>query len=241
MQRIGLDDTSYACGPAWPPSADDRDARVAAGERASSYFNNCSGKHAGMLSVCVYERLPVASYAKPEHPLQRRILRGLSSLIGREIGLSELGTDGCNLPAIPLTMREMATAVARFASAKGVNDRQSAAMRRLLDAMRRHPDHVSGRGQATQMLCETTQGRVLMKTGAEGYLVAWLPEDGLGIAIKTCDGADRVRVPVLLELLSQLDLIGKREVEALEALRRPTLTNSAERKIGSICSCFRCG
>lgn len=240
MERLGLDDRVYACGPAWPRAADDRDARVAGGERASSYFHNCSGKHTGMLSVCLHEDLPVDGYGEPGHPLQQRILSGLSDLVGRDIGSSELGTDGCNLPAIPLSMREMATIVARFAAGQGTSDRQSAAMRRLLDAMRRHPDHVSGRGQATQVLCQTTEGRVLMKTGAEGYLVAWLPEDGLGIAIKTSDGGDRVRVPILIELLSQLDLISKREVEALEGLRRPMITNSVGRAIGSICGCFGC-
>lgn len=240
LQSLNLAEEAYACGPAWPRAVADRDAAVAAGQTASRIFHNCSGKHTGMLSVCVHAGFPTQGYADIDHPLQQRIIQTVGELAGRSITKDDLGTDGCDLPAIALSMREMATAVARFAACKGANDVQSTAMQRLLDAMRRHPDHVSGRGQATQVLCQTTDGRILMKTGAEGYLVAWLPEDKLGIAIKTADGSDRARVPVLIELLDQLGLLSRRESEAMESLRRPSITNSAGREVGSLCPCFRC-
>jgi L-asparaginase II len=97
---------------------------------------------------------------------------------------------------------------------------------------------MSGRGQDTEIVCEATEGRILVKTGAEGYLVAFLPAEQLGIAIKIADGGDRARFVVLVELLARLGLITPHESERLEALRRPTLTNSVERPVGCLCACF---
>ena len=238
LGRLDLAPEALACGPAWPSGEADRDARVAAGEAVSPLFHNCSGKHAGLLSVCRHCHYSVHDYAHEAHPLQEEIRRTIGALVERPIDTASLGVDGCNLPAIPLTLRETATAVARFAAGDGANAAQGGAMLRLLDAMRRHPDHMSGRGQDTEIVCEATEGRILVKTGAEGYLVAFLPAEQLGIAIKIADGSDRARFVVLVELLARLGLITPRESERLEALRRPTLTNSVGRPVGSLCACF---
>ena len=107
-------------------------------------------------------------------------------------------------------------------------------MLRLLDAMRRHPDHVSGRGQDTEIVCEATEGRILVKTGAEGYLVAFLPAGSSGSPSRSPTAAI-ARFVVLVELLARL---GRHAGKRLEALRRPTLTNSVGRPVGSLCACF---
>ena len=57
--------------------------------------------------------------------------------------------------------------------------------------MRDHPELVAGEGRACTALMRAMDGRVAVKTGAEGVFVAILPDHGLGIALKITDGATR--------------------------------------------------
>lgn len=173
-----------------------------------------------MLSVCRHKALPIKDYHRPDHPLQQAILDKIGDLIGRRIANCALATDGCNLPAIPMSLREMAMAAARFAARKGADLAQSLAMERVLDAMGQHPDHLSGKGQPTQAICEATGGRVVVKTGAEGFLTAWLRRDGIGIAIKTADGSERARFAIMVETLARLRLISPSEEDLLGPFRQ---------------------
>ena len=235
LTGLDLHASDLACGPAWPADPTDRDRRIASGLSASPLCHNCSGKHTGMLSVCRHAGYSTSGYARIEHPLQQKIVKHVEQLIGRSISEEDLGIDGCDLPAIPLTLLETATAVARFASGSGATDRQSDAMRRLLEAMKMHPDHIAGKGQPPQIICEATAGRVLVKTGAEGFLVAWLPEERLGVAIKTADGSDRARFPILVRLLSHLGLLARAERETLRNVEYPVIRNSVGRSVGQLC------
>lgn len=240
LTRLELEPDALACGPSYPRGSDDRDRLVWGGVPASRVFHNCSGKHSGLLTYCRHRSLPTAGYERSDHPAQGVLRDIFAEMAGRDFDPARMGIDGCNLPAPTFSLREMAGALARFASARSRHPGRSDAMARLLDAMRRHPDHISGRGQPVQRLCEATEGRVLAKTGAEGFLAAWLPQDGLGIAIKVADGGSRARFAVLIETLVQLGLISFRQAEALADLRRPAILNSVGRSVGEIAPCLRC-
>ncbi len=240
LARLELEPDALACGPDYPRGSDDRDRLVWGGVPASRVFHNCSGKHSGLLTYCRHQGIPTAGYEQSDHPAQAAMREIFTEIAGRGVKADELGVDGCNLPAPTFSLREMAGALARFASARSRHPGRSDAMARLLDAMRRHPDHISGRGQPVQRLCEATEGRVLAKTGAEGFLAAWLPRDQLGIAIKIADGAPRARFAVLIETLVQLDLVSAAQAEALDDLRRPAIVNSIGRTVGRIAPCPRC-
>ncbi len=81
---------------------------------------------------------------------------------------------------------------------------------------------------------EATQGKVIFKIGAEGFLLAFVPDQKLGIAIKTADGADRARVPALLAILQGLKLIDTAALPPLLALMNPPITDTRNQVVGSI-------
>lgn len=240
LKQLDLTPDALACGPDYPRGPADRDRLVCSGVEASRVFHNCSGKHTGMLTLCRHAGWPVEGYERLDHPLQQALMGVFAGIAGRDLRSGEIGVDGCNLPAPVFSLGAMARALARFAAARSDHPGRSDAMARLLDAMRRHPDHISGRGTPVHRVCEATEGRVLVKTGAEGFLAAWLPEDQLGVAIKVADGAPRARFAVLIETLAQLDLMSARQLEALDDLRRPVLSNSVGRRVGEIVACPAC-
>ncbi|MGH2649749.1 MAG: asparaginase, partial [Actinomycetota bacterium] len=128
LERLGLDDRHLACGyhePLDPISLDYVRSHPAA---RSSVYNNCSGKHAGMLCLAVSEGWPVAGYHRPEHPVQQAMARSVAEICG--VGVESLVTavDGCNVPVFGLPIAAMARAYARLASATPEGDAREAAL-----------------------------------------------------------------------------------------------------------------
>jgi L-asparaginase II len=79
--------------------------------------------------------------------------------------------------------------------------------RRIVEAMIAEPYMVAGRGRACTELMQAANGAVALKTGAEGVYMAALPAQGLGLALKTRDGAGRgaeIAVAMLLGRLGAL-------------------------------------
>ncbi len=65
-------------------------------------------------------------------------------------------------------------------------------------------------------MVRATQGRVLLKGGAEGYVVGFVPDRGLGIAVKLADGASRAKMGVFATILGRLGLLDAAEAVAAQ-------------------------
>ena len=142
--------------------------------------HNCSGKHAAMLLLCRINDWPPEGYRLPAHPCQQTMLAEVAE--AAEVGPSSLAAavDGCGVPTYALTLERMAHAFSRLERLDGGQ--------RAADAMRARPELVRGDGAPDTELMRLGQGWVA-KGGAEGLLCA--ARDGLGIALKAEDGAQR--------------------------------------------------
>ncbi|MEU0560395.1 asparaginase [Dactylosporangium sp. NPDC006015] len=182
--------SALGCPPDYPLSDDARDAVVRAGGERSPLYMNCSGKHAGMLRTCAANGWPLAGYLDPAHPVQVAIRTGVESLAGEPA--AAVGVDGCGAPLLAVSLRGLAAAFLRLVSAPSGSH-----PRLVADAMRAHPDLVSGTdadGHDTQLM--RAFPTLLSKIGAEGVMAAAVPGVG-AVALKIDDGAARPRLPVL--------------------------------------------
>lgn len=238
LGALGLDETALACGPALPTGEASRDALLRGGGGPSRLHHNCSGKHTGFLCQCRHEGWPVDGYDDPAHPAQRRYRDVLGDFLGRDADGLAWGVDNCVLPAAALPVADAARLAARYAGGRGVAPGRRAATERLLGAMRAHPDLVSGSTHATVGLVRATGGRVVVKSGAEGFLLAFVAEAGLGIAVKCGDGNARATFPAMIAILDRLGLLGADERRALAGLREPAILDSAGRVCGRLVPCL---
>jgi L-asparaginase II len=174
--------------------------------------NNCSGNHAGMLALCRARGWPTQGYRLPEHPVQRACLEVHSEAAEVEPDALATGTDGCGIVAFALTLERMAHAFSRLESLPGGS--------RVADAMRARPDLVGGPDGADFLLMRGAPGW-LAKGGAEGLLCAAGP-DGIGIALKSEDGAGRAHAPALAAFLAPLG------VDLPDLAVRPVLNTRGE-------------
>ena len=237
LADLGLTQNALACGPEQPADAAAVATAILQGHPTQRIYHNCSGKHCGFLTVARHRGWPVEGYDRLDHPAQQLYLDALSELTGRDARALPFGIDGCALPAAALSVAAMAVTMARFAAARVASPARRAAIFAIHDAMRQHPEYVSGTAQPGVQLAHVTRGRIIMKTGAEGFLMAYVPEQGLGIALKIADGEARARVPALIALLSAVGLLDVAEQRELARLAEPPVLNSAGATVGRICAC----
>src|SRR5262252_753139 len=117
LDRIGLDASALACGYHDPMDAESLEDVRRDPTLKSALYNNCSGKHAGMLALARAEGWPVAGYERADHPLQQLLLRTVAEVCGVAPDTVQLGVDGCSVPVFGLPLAAMALGYARLAEA----------------------------------------------------------------------------------------------------------------------------
>ncbi len=225
LARVGLGIADLECGAHLPSTPAAGEALLRTGTAPTAAHNNCSGKHAGMLSGARHLGEPTKGYVRPEHPAQRRWMRTVGEMCGVDLAAAPMGTDGCSIPTLAIPIRALALGMARLASQTGLGPERGAAARRVLAAVAARPDMVSGTGRFATVLMEATGGRILVKGGAEGVYCAALPALGLGLALKIDDGAGRASEVAAAAILRHLGAIDEASWAALGAVARPVLRN----------------
>lgn len=220
LERLGLSENDLACGAHASRYEPVAEAMIRRGENPTRLFNNCSGKHTGFLTVARHWDIATKGYEQPNHPVQRAVATTLSELC--DAGELPFGIDGCAAPNFATSLKQFARAAARMAAPEMLEAQRAAAARRIIAAMIAHPELVSGTGRVCAILMRASNGQAAVKAGAEGFYAAWIPEPGLGIAIKIDDGAGRAAETVVAAILNSLKLLdGSDTAQAI--LRAPIL------------------
>jgi len=234
LGKIGLGPTALQCGahaPSYEPAAA---ALAHAGEKPSSLHNNCSGKHAGILALCVHLGLETRSYLAREHPVQQRILAFCARLAGEDAARMPIGIDGCGIPVFATSLRRAARAFARFASLRDIATEDARALEIVRAAMCAEPFYVGGTGRFDTALLRATGGEIVGKAGAEGVHGSALRPMGLGLALKIVDGTRRAVAPATVGLLHELGALGASSSAELAPFGTPMVTSVAGAVIGAI-------
>jgi len=229
LTAMDLTDADLRCGPETPRDPDASARILRTGGTPCQWHNNCSGKHTGFLTLTRHLKAG-PEYVEIDHPVQRAVRDAFEDTTG--LPSPGHGIDGCSAPNFATPLRGLARAMARFA-APGGSDGRAVAARRLVDAMRLHPDLVAGEGRACTDLMRATDGKVAVKTGAEGVYTAILPERGLGVALKIEDGATRASNAAMTAILIGLGALDPNH-PAAEVHGRPEVRNRRDLVVGRL-------
>ncbi len=203
---LGFSEPDFRCGSHMPKDEAAAHALIRAHEAPCQLHNNCSGKHAGFLTLNRHLR-GGPDYQLFDHPVQQACLAAFEEVT--EEASPGHGIDGCSAPNFLTSLHGMARAMAFFAGAREGGDTRQSAAARLRDAMIAHPDLVAGEGRACTELMRACTEPVALKTGAEAFFIAILPRRGLGVALKIADGADRAAECAIAALLVRLGVLDK--------------------------------
>jgi L-asparaginase len=177
--------------------------------KKSSLEYNCSGKHAGMLAVCQQCNHALPDYLQHHHPVQQLILAKIAELL--KIPAAEFipARDDCGAPTYMMQIRQMAALYAQLASGNSLD------LERIVRAMTHHPQLVAGEGHFDTELMRLTEGEIVSKSGAEGVQCIGRVREGMGLAIKVMDGANRAKYAIAINVLRQMGWISPSVAEAL--------------------------
>jgi len=197
LKRAGLDEEALLCPPDLPLADSARDDVLRAGGGPTRVYMNCSGKHAGMLLTCRTAGWSTVDYTDPAHPLQRGCRAAVEELTGLRV--PAVAVDGCGAPLFATSLVGLARAFLGCVHAP-----VGSAARRVADAMRAHPELMSGTGREDALLMHAVPG-LLSKSGAEGVGAVAMPGVG-AVAVKIDDGAARARMPVVMAAMRRLGI-----------------------------------
>ncbi|MEL6234275.1 MAG: asparaginase [Pseudomonadota bacterium] len=212
LSALGLREEDLRCGPQTPRDPAARAALLQSGRAPGQIYNNCSGKHAGFLTLTRHLGAG-PDYVDPDHPVQRAVRAAWEDATG---ALSPgHAIDGCSAPNFAGRLADFAHAMARFARPRAAfSGARAEAAEALVAAMIAHPALVAGEERACTALMRAAQGRAAVKTGAEGVFFAILPGRGLGVALKIVDGATRAADAAMAALLVRLGAVEPGAVRA---------------------------
>jgi L-asparaginase II len=203
LKDLGLDDDALRCGAQWPNDDAENHALIRQNLAPCQTHNNCSGKHAGFLTLTRHLG-DGPEYLEPDHKVQRAVKTAFEEVTDE--ASPGFAIDGCSAPNHATSLTGLARAMAQFAAAKSGSVRGDA-MIRLREAMMAHPHLVAGETRACTNLMRAMGARAAIKTGAEAVFVAIVPERRIGVALKIADGATRASEAAIAQILVGLGVL----------------------------------
>lgn len=202
-------------------------------------YSDCSGKHAGKLSVCMHKGYPIATYKELHHPIQQEILEVIAEMCDMQKEDIAIGIDGCSVPVHAMPIKNMALAYARIANPDNLKSAFREASQRVFAAMCKHPEMISGTNGFCTELIAATHNKLVGKVGAEGVYCVGIKDRDLGVAIKMESGNMAVLPPAVMQVLRDLEVLSSDEMKQLSKYYPITNTNDLHQKVGVIRSAFQ--
>ena len=209
LATAGLDEADLQNIPGYPLDDAVREQVLRSGGHEERVTMNCSGKHAAMLATCVVNGWDPATYLDPEHPLQVAIAETFAGLTAEPI--AAVAVDGCGAPLLSTSLTGLSRAFSRLALA------QEGPEREVAQAIRLHPEFVSGTNRDELSLLRALPGSI-GKAGAESCYVVALA-DGRAFSLKVDDGAPRARPIVMSAALRRSGVLNEPGVDAAAVLK----------------------
>ena len=115
LNKIGLKEEALQCGSHVPFSPESAFTLSSQGKAPTPIYNNCSGKHSGMLAAAVDRGLSTHDYRDPNHQIQIAIRQAIADLSGVSFDEVAVCVDGCSAPNFALPLKAAALAFAKLA------------------------------------------------------------------------------------------------------------------------------
>ncbi|EPJ47608.1 MAG: hypothetical protein OFPII_10200 [Osedax symbiont Rs1] len=234
LERLELSTSNLECGAELPNYKPSAHQLIAAGKKPTKAHHNCSGKHAGMLTLARHLLPEVHGYSAHSHIVQKIWMNTLSELIDADVNAMHWEQDGCGLPAIYMPLKKLALAYALFSEPELQPGARGSAMSKIIDSITKHPEMLAGSERCCSAVIRQTEGRAIVKTGAEAIYAGVIPSLKLGFALKIDDGATRASEVALGALLEKIKAISAAEKQHLADYFQPSIFNSLGHKTGEI-------
>jgi len=207
MSNVGISENDLECGTHPPTNTDSLYQLLRSQNLPTPIYNNCSGKHIGMITTSIYLNEPIKNYVSLQHPVQKRINHYIETFCHVSLNANTFSIDGCSIPTPAIPLKNLAEGFCEFSDPIRLTSIESDACQKLFSACVTHPLLTAGTGHYCSEAMKETKGQVLIKGGAEGVLAGTIPKLKLGFAVKTIDGNSRATEFCTSLLLNRFGLL----------------------------------
>ena len=194
LSKFGLNENYLKCGVHAPLSKTAQKELILCNELPSQLHNNCSGKHAMMLGLCVLKGWDIKNYDNIEHPLQQEIKRRINELckVNYDYPVTK---DGCGVPIFSMPLLNMIKGYLNLFCDKRYQ--------RIKTAFLNHPYIIGGEDRTDTKIISQTEG-IIAKVGAGGLCIVVDTKTEEGFVVKICDANMQAREIVVCDLINNI-------------------------------------
>jgi len=157
--------------------------------------NNCSGKHSGMLAVCVKNNWDINTYLDKNHPLQQQIMLKIKDLCGLD-AVPPTVRDGCTAPVPVLSHYNMGVGYLNLFFDPKYGD--------IKRAMLENPYVVGGSGRIDTEVMQAAPGKLIAKVSAEGVCLVVNLEEKKVLIVRITDADRDARAVAVRDMIRRL-------------------------------------
>ena len=235
LGKIDVSESSFECGSQPSSHRTTRIDMIRNGLTPGAIYNNCSGKHAGFMTIAKLKGEPIEGYTDRSHPVQQRVLATVEELTGEAISTQIGGLDGCGIPVVGISLLAIARAFAFMVSGNFKLSSQAMAAQRIIAAMTQFPDLVGGENRFCTVVPNITRGQILIKVGAEGvYAGMTTGTRRLGFALKIDDGSRRAAEVAIGAVIRKHCNLAPQDLVQLQPWLVPNVKTVAGKQAGNI-------
>lgn len=232
LKKVGLDVSYLKCGAHKPICLEEQKRLILENEPFTPLHNNCSGKHAGMLALCVKMGWPISNYPNLEHPLNKAIINKIKELCDIKEQNLTISKDGCGVPTVATTLEEMGKGFLTVF----LDNKYSL----IKDAFLNHPYLIGGHLRLDSEIIKCSEGKLIAKVGAGGLCIVVNLQTQECLVVKIADADMKARSLVLINSLIQLGWLDEKKVQAadLSSLYDINISTLNGEVIGGVEFCF---
>ncbi|NMM62339.1 asparaginase [Clostridium sp. P21] len=235
LKKIGLTIDDLLCGTTLSLSDKYKKELIWNHVKLNATNTDCSGKHAGMLSVCVHKGYDINNYNSKEHVVQKEIKKIVAQMCNIDEEKIFIGIDGCTVPVYGIPLYNMALGFAKLANPDNLSEDYKNASDRVFKAINNAPEMIAGTDGFCTELIKNTHGKLIGKFGAEAVYCIGIKGMDLGIALKIEDGnSSRALYPAVIQCLEDLNVLDENEKKALSKFKIIKNLNNIGESVGEI-------
>lgn len=247
LTKIGLDENALLTPFTYSRFSKVKEMQLVSGQKPSKLYSDCSGKHAGMLSVCKIKGYPLENYVSPKHPLQKEIMKIISIIYGFED--IKVGIDGCSAPVFAVPLQSLARSYLTLISCKldgkqmeiarkyGYSiDEIENALKIIKNSILENPQMIAGNEGLCTLLISLYGGSCIAKVGAAGLYCAGINDfttkKDISIALKISDGSIAAAEFALVSILYRLNILPSSRSKYIDEILFKKNLNEHKKPVG---------
>lgn len=230
LDKIGLKEADLQCGIHEPLDKKTKNSLIRKNIEPSQLHNNCSGKHSGMLAVCIANGWDTKTYLDLNHPLQQNITKTIAEFCHFDEKNINIGTDGCSAPVHALPHYKMGVGFLNLFLDKNYEN--------IKKAFLENPFLIGGNKRLDTEIIKASSGRLISKTAAGGLCITINLEKEQALLVKSLDADMTARSIATISALKQLKWLSEKELEndGLKNLYNLKVKNLKNQPVGEIIS-----